>query len=452
MLKKQPWFTPDGGIEYLYRQLCEEGLEVSHLKDKIDEVAALPPGSPERIELACSLYEEIDRVDKRIADYPYEEPDTMEEIIKCRPGKVKLEPYPAGQDEQLDKVYGAWLARCAGCLLGQPVEGWNRDRINNLCSETGNFPVHYYISSDLPKEITDKYGMVNMLSWANNRPVNWINNVSFMPEDDDTNYTIIGLKILETYGKTFTSDDVAECWLNNLPMFHTCTAERVAYRNIAGGILPPRSAQYRNPFREWIGAQIRADFFGYIAPGNTELAADYAWRDAVISHTKNGIYGEMMVAAMIAAAAVSTDVNTVINAGLSVIPGNCRLAQKIVEVLSMKRKGLSCEQVIDDIHNNYNEKTEHDWCHTIPNAMIMVSSLLYGENSLEKVFGYALMSGFDTDCNCATAGSILGMMLGAKALPDKWISVLNDTVMSGVDGFGRVSILSLAKRTAAFIG
>jgi ADP-ribosylglycohydrolase len=353
-----------------------------------------------------------------------------------------------GSEEQFDKVYGAWLARCAGCLLGQPVEGWKRERIRNLCKDTGNFPVSGYISSDLSKEIADRYGVADMIG---NKTVNWINNVSCMPEDDDMNYTIIGLKILETYGRGFTSEDVAECWLSNLPMFHLCTAERVAYRNIAGGVFPPMSAVYRNPFREWIGAQIRADFFGYISPGEPEKAAEYAWRDARISHVKNGIYGEMMVAAMLAAAAVCDDAEIILRAGLSVIPEKCRLAEKVREIVSMWKQGRTGEQAADHIHLLYDEGREYDWCHTIPNAMIVSAALLYGELALEKSLGFTLMCGFDTDCNCATVGSVIGMVLGAQALPAKWISPLHDTVISGVDGFGKVSIYQLARRTMAFM-
>ena len=138
-----------------------------------------------------------------------------------------------------------------------------------------------------------------------------------MVEDDDTNYTIMGLYILENYGKDFTSIDVAESWLSALPMLHTCTAERVAYQNVANMKMPTESAIFRNPYREWIGAQIRADFFGYITPGNPEKGAEFAFRDAAVSHVKNGIYGVMWVAAMLSAAAASDDYEEIFKIVLS---------------------------------------------------------------------------------------------------------------------------------------
>lgn len=81
--------------------------------------------------------------------------------------------------------------------------------------------------------------------------------------------------------------------------------------------------------------------------------------------------------------------------------------------------------------------------------MIVCLGLLYGRKDFEKTVGIAVSAGFDTDCNGATAGSIVGMTLGADALPEKWIKPLNDQLKSGVDGFGLVKISDMAKRTAA---
>lgn len=204
---------------------------------------------------------------------------------------------------------------------------------------------------------------------------------------------------------------------------------------------------HRNIYREWIGAQIRADFFGYITPGNPVLGADMAWRDASISHVKNGIYGEMLIAAMLSAAAVIDDIEQIIECGLSQIPEKSRLTEAIRKVIAWKKEDIDWETAIDKIHKLYDEKIGYDWCHTISNAMIVCLGLIYGNKDFENSVGIAVSAAFDTDCNGATVGSIIGMILGAEALPEKWIKPLNNQLKSGVDGFGLINISDMAKRT-----
>jgi hypothetical protein len=156
-------------------------------------------------------------------------------------------------------------------------------------------------------------------------------------------------------------------------------------------------------------------------------------------------------------AAVSFDCDTpdaiekIINAGLCEIPENCRLAEDIRKVIGWKKDNKTYDETIELIHTQYNEHFSHHWCHTNSNAMIVAAALLYGELDLEKTIGYAVMGAFDTDCNGATAGSVLGMILGAKKLPPKWIDPLCDTIISGVDGFGKVKISYLADETMKYV-
>ena len=137
----------------------------------------------------------------------------------------------------------------------------------------------------------------------------------------------------------------------------------------------------------------------------------------------------------------------IITAGLYEIPENCRLAEDIRSVINWKKDNKSYDEAVGLIHAQYDEHFYYHWCHTNPNAMVVAAALLYGELDLEKTIGYSVMPAFDTDCNGATAGSVLGMLLGAKKLPPKWIDPLCDTIISGVDGFGKVKISFLADET-----
>ncbi len=410
------------------------------------EDASVPDGEKER--LAVELLDSLTSA-PLMEGYLFVEPEDLPGILAARPvssGLCAVNGLPLTEEAFFDRVHGAWLGRCAGCLLGQPVEFWHRERLLGLLRETDNYPIRDYISSDLPADIREKYG-VSDRGWSyGGTRINWINNVARMPEDDDINYTILALKLLECSGKDFTAEDVAVRWLMDLPALHTFTAERAAYRNFLCGIPPPASASHRNPCREWIGAQIRGDLYGYIHPGNPQAAAEMAYRDACVSHTKNGVYGAMFVAAMLSAAA-TRNAEGIVRCGLGQIPERCRLAQAVGQVLAWWKAGMDWEQAIARIHGMYDEKDTFESLYVVPNAMVVVAALLYGELSFEKSIGIAVAGSFDKDCNGATVGSIVGFALGASALPAKWTEPLADTVSSGIEDFGLVHISELALRT-----
>lgn len=196
----------------------------------------------------------------------------------------------------------------------------------------------------------------------------------------------------------------------------------MAFCNFINGYKPPYSSIYKNPYREWIGAQIRGDYYGYIFPGDPERAAEAAYKDASISHVKNGIYGEMFVAAALAIAACTDDMTTIIKGALSFVPATSRFYEEVSAVVTMFESGTNEEKVFDFIHEKYDKYTGYGWCHTNPNAMIVVASLLYGKGDYGKTICLAVETGFDTDCNGATAGSVFGMAYGINAIPEYWKS------------------------------
>jgi ADP-ribosylglycohydrolase len=261
----------------------------------------------------------------------------------------------------------------------------------------------------------------------------------------------MAMKLISKYGKDFTPKDVIECWIERQYKNSYCTAERLAYINYIQGYLPPASAVYKNPYREWIGAQIRGDYFGYINPGNPELAAEMAFRDACISHVKNGIYGEMFVAAMIAIAAVNDNIKDIILGGLAEIPATSRLYEAIMRLVERYDAGVTKEEAFADIHAEWNDEDAHDWCHTISNALIVVASLLYGEGDYSKSICMSVETGFDTDCNGATVGSVLGMRGGESAIDEYWKKPLNGTLETTIRWANKMPIESLVKNTLSHL-
>ena len=208
----------------------------------------------------AALYDRLDRTHLR-PGWEFEEPSDLAAIEAAAPGAQPAAIMPDGA-ELADRIYAAWLGRCAGCNLGKPVEGhgWTRTRLRDYLTLAGSYPLDDYIPvlDPMPE------GYTFHPSW----PDATRGRITAMARDDDLDYTVLGLHLLERSGRSYTSDDVAELWLNSMPFGMVYTAERVAYRNLVGAQVPPATARYRNPYREWIGAQIRADIFGYVSPGD----------------------------------------------------------------------------------------------------------------------------------------------------------------------------------------
>jgi ADP-ribosylglycohydrolase len=159
----------------------------------------------------------------------------------------------------------------------------------------------------------------------------------------------------------------------------------------------------------------------------------------------------MFIAAMLASAAVCDDIKEVIKAGLYEIPKKSRLFYEVQNIIELYDKGESVEYCIQQVHNKYNENTAYGWCHVISNAMIVVISLLYGGMCYDKSICIAVQACFDTDCNGATVGSIIGMMIGAKNIPDKWTKVINGKLNTSIFGIGAVSVSELTEITLKHI-
>ena len=437
MLKIENLYIGRRELEYARQQLIDEGRDIGPVEDLFARYLNL--SDKQLGDCQAELGEFLDRTLSLPPrkDYPYHEPSDLEGIRAARPLAVKGLELDFDEERLRDKMHGAWLGRIAGCLLGKPVEGWDSKRQWGYLRSLERYPLQDYFRAEVPHRVAEKYEI--------RRERAFIDTIERMPWDDDINYTVAGMLVLKKYGRDFTPEDVADFWLQNLPVLSTWTAERTAYRNFLLGIAPPESAVYRNIFCEWIGAQIRADAYGYLALGHPELAAEYAWRDASVSHIRNGIYGSLWVAAMLAAAPFVKSAREAMLSGLAQVPARCRLTEAIHQVIDWYDQGLGFETAIHRIHARWDEHFGHHWCHTIPNAQLVALGLLWGEGDFEKTICRAVQGCFDTDCNGATAGSVAGLILGASGLPEKWIAPLNNEVETSIPGYQLVTIESLAR-------
>ncbi|WP_406241309.1 ADP-ribosylglycohydrolase family protein [Streptomyces anulatus] len=442
------WAQPEDLVGHELRQAAQDGRDAREIEERWyaaggapapDRAGASEPPAPPRLRaLAGRLLDELALLESPLAA---DEPTGLDEIVAACPHWPG--PADSGRAVGRDRLHAAWLGRAAGCLLGKPVEKLPLEGIRALARATGDWPpTTWFTARGVPA------GLLAAHPWnRRSAATSLAENIDGMPEDDDLNYPLLTLLLLQRHGRSFTTDDLARLWLDELPAGRTFTAERIAYGNLLAGVEPPETARRRNPFREWIGAQIRADVHGWTHPGDPAGAAAQAHRDAVLTHTGNGVYGAMFTAAALAVAAGGeSDVHGCLAAGLRVVPPHSRYARAVRLGIETARTEGEFDAVVDRLHAVYGDT--HHWVHVLPNAALLAAALTHADGDFTRSIGLAVSGGWDTDSNGATAGSLAGLLAGGPgALPEHWTAPLKNRLATSVPGFDRAGFDTLAALT-----
>lgn len=373
------------------------------------------------------------------------EPNTYKDILALRPrANHRLwESFDAKAYEE--RIAGAFIGRCIGNVLGAPVEFYDIGRMERIALENKQaFPPTQHWKR-VPDMLEKRYQTTPRSAYT-------LEGMDSVGTDDDLIYTQIGLLIAEEYGLDFTTDDVGKAWIKYLPF--ACTAEDIALKNLKKGVPAKKAADIDNPYCEWIGADIRSDPWGYMAPGLPEKAARMAYVDAYLSHRRQGIYGEMYFSAAIAAAFAVDDPIEALKLGLNEIPRDCAMAREVRWALSVApkiknykeaRAAMEKRYECADFSNSF--KGMHP-VHTINNAALTIWGITIGKKDFSKVIGETVAMGMDNDCTAATAGSIVGAVVGKKGIPAHWYNKFNNTVHTYLIGEKSFKIDDILRRFA----
>lgn len=355
-----------------------------------------------------------------------------------------LPDYPIAAKPDLDTFHGAWLGRAAGCLLGKPVEKVQRVGIRRILESSNRWPLtEYFTAAGVPADVLVKH------PWNTQSGKTCLQeNIDGMAEDDDLNYPLIALLTVEKFGRDFNTDHIADQWLKNLPAGKVFTAERIVYRNLLDGLDPMAVGGLNNPFKEWIGALIRTDLYGWINPGNPKLAAQMAYRDAWLSHRRNGLYGAAMSAAMNSMAMVTNEIEQVLDAGFSVLPPESAIYKACALARELGNSDLDYELAVDKLYDHVDGM---HWVHTVNNAALGVLALARSKGEFSLAITHTVMGGWDTDSIGATVGSICGAMLGGAAIPKQWADPIDNRLTSSIPDCDQIKFTDLAIRTHALV-
>lgn len=414
-------------------QAEETGHDVSALRAKLEGLSET--GSDDAA--LREIYAEIPLAPS--AGWAYFEASSLDAIVAELPAS-DVTTAPSGETLR-DKIRGAWYGRVAGNMLGKPVEhGFQRPILKSYLESKSAYPLEDYVPIDLETAAADGFLAAEWVSYDGLQRGGIHGGV----RDDDVDYTVLGLHLLETYGKDLTTYDVAREWLLRLPLQQTYTAERATYNNLVREVPLAEAGEFQNPFREWIGALIRADIFGFVFPGDPRQAAEFAHRDAILSHRSNGVYGEMWAAALISSAFTAESPMASIEESLRHIPAKSRLSEEIQRVANDYASSKSWEDALDELDERY---AGMSWVHTINNAGALAAAILWGEGDFTRTIALSVHAGLDSDSIGASAGSWAGIYNGFSGIPTQWVDPLQGRTVSAVFGYGEIVLEEQVART-----
>ncbi len=310
-----------------------------------------------------------------------------------------------------DQTYAGWLAQIIGAAYGTALEGYTTEQLGKTFGKL------------------DEYV----------REPNTMN--------DDITYELAFLNAFDHSGYQVTSKEIAAEWMALVPA--GWSAEQIALDNIRMGIMPPESGRLYNPFNEWIGAQMRGAICGMAAPGNPKLAAELAWKDGEVSHISNGIMGEVFNAMLVAMAYERHDLRVMLREVIEGLPKESEYTRIVQFALNQ----CAVHEDWRDAWKSCEEKVKrYNWIHAYPNAAAEVIALWYGNGNFDETIVLSGKLGQDVDCNAAQILSVLGIMNGLSAIPERWKEPFaNDRLETYVRSMKEMTIRSLTDWTVTAV-
>jgi len=327
--------------------------------------------------------------------------------------------------DYVERVYAGVLGKIIGVYLGRPFEGWTHERI---VAELGD--IHYYVHERL--------------------------GLPLIVPDDDISGTFTFLRALPDYGhrRDLTAAQIGQTWLNYIIERRAIlwwgglgnSTEHTAYLRLKHGIPAPRSGSMElngKVVAEQIGAQIFIDGWAMVMPGDPERAADVARRAGSVSHDGEALYGAQIIAAMEAQAFVERDLGVLLDTAVRLIPQDSVIYRLIHDVrgwhASRPDDWRATRAKIADV---YGYDTYGGNCHIVPNHALIMLGLLYGADDFQTSLMITTTSGWDTDCNAANVGCLLGIkngLAGIDAGPDWRGPVADRLYLPTADGGRAIS-------------
>jgi len=308
--------------------------------------------------------------------------------LAARPAAAQRE---ISAEVYLDKALGMWMGELIGNYAGRPCEG----------SIAGG-GLDYQV---------DWTAVLGTSTWLG---------------DDDTCFEYLYAGLLSQDAAPAAAQ-IRQAWVDNIPASSVYIANRQARYLMDApptglSLSPPQTGSFQyNVHATAIDSQITTESLGALAPGLRQRAADLCGTFAGVSNEGFSVHAAQFYAAMYASAAFESDVPTVIDMALDVVPTTSRTYEVIEAVVTFHQNDpddwRACQTMLHDAYGAGSTNGRYrGWTESAINVGLTTMALLYGEGDFQQTVEIGVLGGYDADCNPATAAGLLGMIKGYQGV------------------------------------
>lgn len=308
--------------------------------------------------------------------------------------ELTVGPAPADELREIsrseleDRIRGGWAGQMIGNIQGLPFEFKYKDAPGPLPDFTPNLPR--------------------------------------CPSDDDTDIEWVHLHAMSrTKSLEVPYPELATQWIQSINR-KVWVSNKRARALMGRGVVPPWTSHpaLNSHARYNLSGQFCVEAYGLIAPGLPARAARIGAHYAKITVRGEPVQACAYWTSMIALAFFEKDIRPLAERCLDAVDPASEHAEMVRDVLTWQ------EQMPGDwrgtrarIQEKYRDQRGWNMNATVTNGAFVLTALLYGDGDFVRTLRLAFALGYDADCNAATCGAVLGVMLGARALESRpgWV-------------------------------
>ena len=425
---------------------AERGYEVAGFRERVH-------AAPSSYDELAAIHQALDEAPRR-PDWPYVEPDDLETIWAECPD-LPVDPL---QQVDLDaagrRAAAGFLGSVCGCVLGKPVEvRTTMAALQRAAEAAGEWPIRDYLSEALLDALGDRHR-----SWQ--EAVR--GRIRFVARDDDINYTVLGMLILEQHGIGFSRGDVMQMWLANLPLAYTFGPERMLLTRTSAVAIAERLRRGRG--LAGIGDDPEPVLTAMVAswnPGDELCGAQIPCRRLWLRLSRPATAGSHPGLAGRGLGPIAAPASTPpclpprpspppssSTIRWSCAAWRCVVSRAAAASMSASATAWSRSRGRRDWRDGY--RRIHDrygcygHCRIYQETGTLINTLRFAAG-VEDGICMQVSQGNDTDSYGATAGSLLGVRYG-RAPEQRWLVPFNDEIRTTVAGLYESSQTKVAQR------